>query len=83
MTVAASHILRVVWPILDPGMFNDEAIAQAWFQWSQFPEAHQVTVLGTPSMRVEELGADERKVHGAVRGVVCTAPVTRRVGRAA
>ncbi|MFI5891954.1 hypothetical protein ACIA5D_17775 [Actinoplanes sp. NPDC051513] len=77
-----THVLRVEWPIHDDRMLDDEAIASAWFDWPHFPEKHQVTVVGTPTMRVEPIPAERQRQTRATRAVVCEAPVIARISTA-
>jgi hypothetical protein len=79
---APTHTLRVEWPIHDPEMFDDEAIADAWFDWPRHPEKHQVTVVGTPLMRVEAIPPERWRQARARRAVVCEAPVIARLPHA-
>jgi hypothetical protein len=72
-------VLRVVWPILDPAMRSDEAIADAALQWPSFAENYQVTVLELPRIRVEKTDELDRIRHRTDRVVVCEAPVIKRV----
>lgn len=74
----STYTLRVVWPILDAAMYDDEAMAQAWFDWPAFPEHHQVTVVDNPRMEVVRLEAWQRLALKADRAVVCSAPVVQR-----
>ncbi len=70
--------LRVVWPIVDDAMYDDEALAEAWFEWPAFPERYQVTVVDSPRMQVIRLDAEQRQQMRASRAVVCEAPVIQR-----
>lgn len=70
--------LRVVWPIHDPAMYETEAVAAATFEWPWFAEKHQVTVTGSPTIRVVPLGVQQQVELRADRAVVCEAPVIRR-----
>jgi hypothetical protein len=74
----STHILRVVWPIFDAGMYDTEAVAAAWNDWPHHPEKHQVTVTGTPRIRVVRLDPRQAEQMRAVRAVVCEAPVIQR-----
>jgi hypothetical protein len=75
----STHTLRVVWPILDEAMYDDEAMAEAWFDWPKHPEQHQVTVLDNPRMDVIRLEGWQRLALKADRAVVCEAPVVQRI----
>ncbi len=70
--------LRVVWPINDEAMYDDEAMTEAWFDWPKHPEHHQVTVVDNPRMQVVCLDAEQRQKLRASRAVVCEAAVIRR-----
>jgi hypothetical protein len=70
--------LRVVWPIHDDAMYEAEAFVAAWFEWPDRVEEHQVTVTGTPRMRVVLLSPEQQVHLRASRAVVCEAPVIRR-----
>lgn len=79
------YTLRVVWPITDDAMFDDEAIASAWFEWPKYLHEYQVEATDNPRMRVVDL-ADvqltdrQRAALGkATRAVVCEAPTVRRL----
>lgn len=70
--------LQVVWPIHDDAMYDTEAIALAWEQWPAFAEAEQVTVVGTPKIRIAPIAAPHQEEMQATRAVVCSAPVIKR-----
>ena len=74
----STHTLKVVWPILQEAMYDDEAMADAWFDWPRFPEMHQVTVVDTPRMFVVRLDGFQRLALKADRAVVCEAAVITR-----
>ncbi len=76
--MTGTHLLRVVWPILDDRMFDDEAIYAAWCDWPAHPEQHQVTVVDTPRMQVVQLDPVRRHQLKAARAVVCEAAVIQR-----
>ena len=73
-----THTLRVVWPILDDAMFDDEAIVEAWLQWPRFPEQYQVTVVDNPRMQVIRLDGHRKRAFQTDRAVICEAPVIQR-----
>lgn len=75
----SSHTLRVEWPIHDEAMYDDEAIAQAWFDWPHHPELHQVTVVGQPRMWIEPIEPGRQRQARAARAVVCEAAVVARI----
>ncbi|WP_045740905.1 hypothetical protein [Actinoplanes rectilineatus] len=74
----STHILRVVWPIHDDAMYDDEAIADAWIDWPHHPEKQQVTVVDTPRMHVVRLDPRQQEAFGASRAVMCEAHVIER-----
>lgn len=75
--------LRVVWPIVDPLLSDQDAILEAWADLPSFAEHYQVTVSDRPRMWVKELDIDQARAFKALRAVVCEAPVVRRLGREA
>jgi hypothetical protein len=76
-----THVLRVVWPILDDAMFDDEAVAAAWFDWPKFLHDYRVEPTDSPRMRVVDLtdmaltARQRTAFRKATRAVVCEAPV--------
>ena len=75
----ASYLLRIEWPIHDPAMWGAEAIQLARPQVAVYAEEHQVTLLGTPHLRVVGLPAERQAELDATRVVVCEVPVRRRL----
>lgn len=75
--------LRVVWPVVDVLMSDEDAILEAWADLPSFAEHHQVTVSDRPRMWVAELDANQARAFKALRVVVCEAPVVRRLAREA
>lgn len=71
-------MLQVTWPVLDPAMRDNEAMADAAMEWPSFAEGYQVTVLENPRIRVELLDEAGRRKHKADRVVICEAPVFKR-----
>lgn len=74
----ATHTLRVVWPILNDLMHDDEAFAEAWLLWPGFPERFGAEVVGTPLMKVVGLSTADRIKFRAARAVVCEAPAVEK-----
>lgn len=70
--------LKVMWPVVDDGLFDREAMAEAQRQWPGFVELHGVRIIGAPHMRVVELDDRQRQAFGASRAVICEAPATPR-----
>lgn len=88
----ATHLLRVVWPILNDTLFDDEAFVEAWLDWPRFLRDYRVEPVDSPRIRVVDLDdvplsvRERAAFRKATRAVVCEAPVVRRVlaaGRAA
>lgn len=88
----STHTLRVVWPIVDDALFDDEAFVQAWLDWPKFLRDYQVEPVDNPRIRVVDLddvplsGRERAAFRKATRAVVCEAPVVRSfqtLGRAA
>jgi hypothetical protein len=82
----STHTLRVEWPVLDPAMRDNEAMADAAIDWPGFAEGYQVTVVEPPRIWVEPITAAGRLRHRAKdadRLVVCEASVFQRIARRA
>lgn len=70
--------LRIVWPVVDPAMYDTEATTAAFFELPDFLERFGVDLADRPVMRVRDCTPEQVERIGAVRAVVCEVAVTRR-----